>query len=828
MDLSWNPQISPNQLNYLLSMNCLKALKCLRLRGCSTFQNISTNKQCPINLPVSTLELSSLNWLNNNSSEVFMKTLEKFNTFKESSFGDQLLNSICSALIKGNIRLQILDMGHCQLTYHCLTSLKSLFGTPGISLTTLIIDHNPMLRNVVVSNNCPFPSWIQILQAIAQPASAVVIPDNDSDALTAAFNSVEAKLLPTISSTPLQELVIIYNEVRINDDWTVENFPNHDKSMKSRFLFMLSNLFTKRFVLFETPTKSLIKSHVMGNLWKRRKRSRYLSSSINEQLGSDANVKARTDKSRTALLQLTPDDTDAVVNQQVINKELVTLPENSKMQSGMPLLNESIGRTSPSQTKEKFGKYTSDHRIMRRIVAEDPNYNLTIVPPLADLCLKHCTENFEYNPIPFMYMNEKQKRRLLDTLPPNLSLKVISHIIDDNDPYWMRCCYAKWPIIDITQYDGSWKRAYFERLLEEIIETFIPGTTYTCRLKECVHYAAPYIQRLIIRQLLPPLKQTNKQTKLDDDSGTESELEQSHIPLQVDHLNLNSILEKLFNLNELSITYTIKDCGMNFEWSLFQFTINDCLNLSKAIQQHTHLKILNLINHVNSEQCRLLATHLQNHPTLECLNLSHNSIGYHGIRALSKLLTGKNHIKSLNLTNNHLKSTSGLALAYSLSQSDCHLVQLNLRMNKLQDDGGIALAKALIQNSTLKELNLAVNDLHENTATYFGHVLTQNSTLTHLDLSNNQIGVVGSKKLQDGMDQNSSLIHLDLRFTGSSQEAEYAISQRIEMNQAMNYKLQQEISDTYQCIPCEITSVARKQRSIVEQLGEVPFTSLRI
>lgn len=100
LDLSWNPQISPNQLNYLLSMNCLKALKCLRLRGCSTFQNISTNKQCPINLPVSTLEVSSLSWLNNNSSEVFMKNLEKFNTFKESSFGDQLLNSICSALIK--------------------------------------------------------------------------------------------------------------------------------------------------------------------------------------------------------------------------------------------------------------------------------------------------------------------------------------------------------------------------------------------------------------------------------------------------------------------------------------------------------------------------------------------------------------------------------------------------------------------------------------------------------------------------------------------------------------------------------------------------------
>ncbi|CAH8429602.1 unnamed protein product [Schistosoma rodhaini] len=256
LDLSWNPQISPNQLSYLLSMNCLKALKCLRLRGCSTFQKSSTNKQCPINLPVTASELSSLNWLNNKSSEIIMKNLEKFNNFEKPSFGDQLLNSLCSALIKGNIRLQILDMGHCQLTYHCLTSLKSLFGTPGISITTLIIDHNPMLRNVIVSTNCPFPSWIRILQAIAQPASAVVsltidlpeIPDDDSDALTAAFTSVEAKLLPAISSTPLQELIIIHNDIMINN-WSLENSSSnhHNQSMKYRFLFMLSNLFNKRF-----------------------------------------------------------------------------------------------------------------------------------------------------------------------------------------------------------------------------------------------------------------------------------------------------------------------------------------------------------------------------------------------------------------------------------------------------------------------------------------------------------------------------------------------------------------------------------------------------
>ncbi|VDQ07874.1 unnamed protein product [Trichobilharzia regenti] len=76
--------------------------------------------------------------------------------------------------IKGEIRLQTLDMGHCQLTYHSLTSLKSLFGTPGSSITTLIIDHNPMLRNVIISDTQPSPAWIRVLQATTQSASALV------------------------------------------------------------------------------------------------------------------------------------------------------------------------------------------------------------------------------------------------------------------------------------------------------------------------------------------------------------------------------------------------------------------------------------------------------------------------------------------------------------------------------------------------------------------------------------------------------------------------------------------------------------------------------
>ncbi|KAH8855942.1 Dynein regulatory complex subunit 5 [Schistosoma japonicum] len=680
LDLSWNPQISSNQLLRLFSMNCLKALRCLRLRGCSKMNPVN-NHLCPITLPISTLELSSFNWFNKHSYEGFMKYLQKFNNFDKPSVGDQLLNSLCSALIEGNIRLQILDVGHCQLTYHCLTSLESLFGTPGTSITTLIIDHNPMLRNVIISDTCPFPSWIRIFQAIAQPASALVsltidlpqIPDNDDNlnALTAAFTSVESKLLPAVSPTPLQELVIVYSDTL--DNWTPDNTSNYNVSNNStehRFLSMLSNLFIKRF----------------GKMVKiTNKNYRVTFSIFNNELVISISLHWLTYFYIIKVfyelhIPCLPEKTELENNETVINIEPITSPDGllNKTQNVIPLLNESpLDNLKTAQTKEKLDKFTTDCRIMRRIIAEDSNYNLTIIPTLVDLCIKHCIENFEFNPTPII-------------LPTNLSLKVTSHLIND-ELYWKRCCHAKWSITDVSYYDDSWKRAYFERYLQEIIETFIPGTTSIQRLDECVNYAAPYIQCLHIQQLLPPLKQMNKEKNtIDNDSISDSESDQLTVPNDMHHLDLTLILSKLTHLHELTLMYQVKQCGMNFDWSLFQFTMNDCLNLSKALQ----------------------------------------------------------------------------------------LYQQQL--------------KALVQNSTLKELNLSVNDLHENTASYFGHA--------------------GSKKLQDGMDQNSCLIHLDLRFTGSSQEAEYAIK----------------VPNVQQSIPSEITSVARRQRPLIEYPNEVSFAALEV
>ncbi|THD20446.1 T-complex-associated testis-expressed protein 1 [Fasciola hepatica] len=502
--------------------------------------------------------------------------------------------------------------------------------------------------------------------------------------------------------------------------------------------------------------------------------------------------------------------------------------------TGIPLFDDST-IPAPSNRASKLTKSTekfnNDTRVMRRIIAEDPAYNLDTVLPLTDLCLKHCIENFEYNSKVMSYLNGRQRRQLLDTLAPDLPLKVTSHVIGE-DPYWRRCCNQRWAVVDLSRHGGLWKQAFFERMLEETLETFVPGYTYAPRLEECVSYAAPYVHRLHIRQLLPPLKPQPRGRGSDEGSDADSDSELSGEPQMVDHVELGPVVGKLKCLEELAVSYTVKDCGMNFEWSMFQFTNQDCIGLSKAIQNHSVIRILHITrSRMDSDRCRVLVDCVLDHPTLEFLDLSHNFIGDRGARALSKLISGRSKLKTLNLADNRLQATGGLALAHSLTKKSCLLLRLNLRLNRLRDDGGTAIAKSLLRNSCLKELNLAANDLNENAASYFAHVLAHNTTLTHLDLSNNQIGPAGSKKLQDGMSRNETLLHLDLRFTGGSQEAGYSICQQIERNQDNMRQTQLDLTRTYNTerteaglesftVPVGITSVANRHTEAGSLLSE--------
>lgn len=183
----------------------------------------------------------------------------------------------------------------------------------------------------------------------------------------------------------------------------------------------------------------------------------------------------------------------------------------------------------------------------------------------------------------------KYQRKVLAKLSTDLPLKVTALLVED-EGFWERCCRARWETCDVSAFGGSWKRMYFEKNLQQIIELIVPNITDPDQLDEVLKLSANFVKKLDIRQLIPPVRLAHNGPDFDEMSdGGETEED-----LPCDHFNFGPILPKLPFLEELHITYGVRDCGMNFEWNLFQFTARDCLQLSQAVAACKTLKVLRL------------------------------------------------------------------------------------------------------------------------------------------------------------------------------------------------------------------------------------------
>ncbi|XP_004454265.1 dynein regulatory complex subunit 5 [Dasypus novemcinctus] len=413
---------------------------------------------------------------------------------------------------------------------------------------------------------------------------------------------------------------------------------------------------------------------------------------------------------------------------------------------------------------------------MRRIIAEDAEWSLAIVPLLTELCIQHIVKNFPNNPILNQLLPE-HKQKVLASLSPDLPLAVTANLIEDEN-YWRRCCTQRWPVCHVAKHRGSWKCMFFERHLENLLKHFIPGSTDPAVILDLLPLCGNYVRALHLDQFLPPVRLPPAPRNADQsDSGSEGEMEEP----TVDHYQLGDVVAGLSHLEELDLVYGVKDCGMNFEWNLFLFTYRDCHSLAATIKACQTLKVFRLTrSRVDDDKARILIRSLLDHPALEELDLSHNLIGDRGARAAAKLLS-HSRLRVLNLANNQVRASGAQSLAHALAHNTS-LLSLNLRLNCMEDEGGQALAHALQTNRCLTTLHLGGNELSEPTATLLSQVLSLNTTLTSINLSCNHIGVDGGKQLLEGMSENRTLLEFDLRLSDVAQESEYLIGQALHAN----------------------------------------------
>ncbi|XP_058469135.1 dynein regulatory complex subunit 5-like isoform X2 [Solea solea] len=415
-------------------------------------------------------------------------------------------------------------------------------------------------------------------------------------------------------------------------------------------------------------------------------------------------------------------------------------------------------------------------RKTRTIIAEDPHWTLALVPRLSNLCLQSIASNFEENPI-FEPLTPSQRHFIQERLSPSLPLHVTANLISDG-VYWKRCCERRWDLCDVSLYGHSWKRMFFERCMENMIELFIPDVTETKTILDMVPHCRNYVKRLDICQLLTPVKEPQREEE--EELASEHEYEGP----SVDHFDFGILLDKLTSLEELHLVYRVKQCGMNFEWKMFEMTDRDCESLAKALMSCKTLKLLRLHqSHIEDNKCRLLVKHLLDHPSLKVLDFSHNLIGDRGARGIGKLLS-RGNLEVLNLCDNVIRDHGAKAIAHALSKNST-LLSLNLRLNRVRDEGGQAIGEALLKNNTLCHLHLGGNEVTAPTAVALSEALAQKNILKSINLSCNNLGEAGGKALQGAMSLNTSVTECDLRLTEIDEQIVAFINQVVWTNESL-------------------------------------------
>ena len=207
-------------------------------------------------------------------------------------------------------------------------------------------------------------------------------------------------------------------------------------------------------------------------------------------------------------------------------------------------------------------------------------------------------------------------------------------------------------------------------------------------------------------------------------------------------------------------------------------------HLAQALCVNTSVKTLNLqVSHLGDEGAKALGEMFGGNgaesngtvnTTLEHVNLSSCDIRRLGAQHLAQALCVNTSVKTLNLSFNSLGDEGAKALAEMLGGNGAEssetvnttLEHIDLSDCSIGPIGAQHLAKALCVNTSVKTLNLRRNPLGDKGAKALAEMLggngaessgTVNTTLEHVDLSMCRIGPVGAQHLAQALCVNTSV-----------------------------------------------------------------------
>ncbi|CAG9465687.1 unnamed protein product [Pedinophyceae sp. YPF-701] len=374
-----------------------------------------------------------------------------------------------------------------------------------------------------------------------------------------------------------------------------------------------------------------------------------------------------------------------------------------------------------------------------------------LVPTLRELCIRVVSDTFEKRPT-FVGLQAEDIKSITERLPLDLPLELAGDVIDD-ERYWWRRSTRRWRNSEVGAHGNSWKQLYFERNLQDALEQFDPEMSDLDQLRRLLSYSARFVRFLEITQL-------------------------------PSHLDLAHIFDCLdVSLCGLSLTYGMRDVGMDFERGLFGMRLPDCRSLARCLESCEALTCLSLSNNtLDDDGVRMLMSGMVDNLSVTHLDLSCNKIADRGVRALAKVLDSRCTITSLDLSDNVIHQEGGRALARALKQAPA-LTRLNLALNQIGDEGIRAISHVLQDAWGLTHLSLSANSGSNECVGELAALMQTNTVLRILDVSCNELGPASGPIILDALAQNEGLTKLDVRLCGLETEDMLRVEQALRQRQ---------------------------------------------
>ncbi|KAM3967527.1 dynein regulatory complex subunit 5 [Aphomia sociella] len=418
----------------------------------------------------------------------------------------------------------------------------------------------------------------------------------------------------------------------------------------------------------------------------------------------------------------------------------------------------------------------------RKIVAEDFEWDDEITPaPLtyyAALALSRIFHRIN----PLRKILQKDVDVLMDLYPADIPLKYSVRYIKD-EQYWKRSFNSKFPSrkeLGVT----FWKAKFLSTCLQDYLENVNPDVFIEEDAVELTSLVSPYIyflelkQLQIVRQPTPPYPHDN----VVEDNCVFS------VPKVYDHIPLESVLVKLYNLREISLVFGINNVEDNYLPRYFEFSVRDCESLCRGLENLKHLKVFR-INRSNLD-CSKVKVILQSLVKKECieeLDFNHCKIGDYGMKALAGFIQVHNNVKIVRIANNRFKEVGVQGIAYALQMKPAAPIELlDFSLNPMSIECATMFAAAFVRCKE-KPQTLIVNScgFHGASAEKMAGLLSLNRGLTRLDIAANDLSGDAEITLIHALEQNKKILRIDLRRTHISEETQAKVNQLLERNKSL-------------------------------------------